>query len=240
SIHEALAFLIERMPAHMHVVLTTRSDPPLPLARLRARGQLLELRAPDLRFTPAETAAFLGEGMGLQLSFDQVDALEARTEGWVAGLQLAALSLQNRADAQGRAAFVVAFSGTNRFVLDYLMDEVLEQQPDDILAFLFDTSILERLSGPLCEAVTGDPRSGHHLEMLERANLFLVPLDEDRVWYRYHNLFSEALRHRLTRQSPDRLAELHRRASAWYATHGLELLAVDHALAAPDWAAAAQ
>jgi LuxR family maltose regulon positive regulatory protein len=240
AVHTGLAFFLEHVPPSLRVVLSTRTDPPLPLARLRARAQLAELRASDLRFTPTETAAFLGDVMGLQLSVDQLHALDARTEGWVAGLQLAALSLQNRVDAQGQAAFVVAFSGSHRFVLDYLMDEVLQQQPDDVQAFLLQTSILERLCSPLCEVVTGESRSAALLEALERRNVFIVPLDDERTWYRYHHLFSEALRHRLVQKSPERVPELHRRAADWYAAHGFELLAVDHALAARDWASAAQ
>lgn len=240
AIHASLAFLLDHMPPNVRVILSTRADPPLPLPRLRARAELAELRAADLRFLPSETATFLGDVMGLQLPADQLQALETRTEGWVAGLQLAALSLQSRVDAQGRAAFVVAFSGSHRFVLDYLMDEVLQQQPEHVLTFLLQTSILERLSSDLCEAVTGERNSAELLETLERRNLFLVPLDDDRHWYRYHHLFGEALRHRLVQRSSDGLPELHRRAAEWYARHGLELLAVDHALAAQDWAAAAQ
>ena len=158
----------------------------------------------------------------------------------MAGLQLAALSLQSRPDAQGQAAFVVAFSGSHRFVLDYLIDEVLQQQPEQIQAFLLETSILERLSSPLCAAVTGDAESAALLETLERRNVFLVPLEDEATWFRYHHLFSEALRHRLVQKSPERLPELHRRACDWFAQHGFDLLAVEHALAARDWPAAAR
>jgi len=240
AIHASLSFFLDHLPPSVHVVLSTRADPPLPLARLRARAQLAELRAADLRFTPAETAAFLGDVMGVHLSPEQLRALEARTEGWVAGLQLAALSLQTRPDAQGQAAFVVAFSGSHRFVLDYLIDEVLQQQPEPIQTFLLETSILERLSDSLCAAVTGDSASAAMLETLERRNVFLVPLDDERTWFRYHHLFGDALRHRLVQKSPERLPELHRRACAWFTQHGFELLAVEHALAARDWSAAAR
>jgi len=199
-----------------------------------------EVRAVDLRFTAEETAEFLADVMGLELTPDQLAVLGARTEGWVAGLQLAGLSLQRQAGDTERAAFVRAFGGSNRFVVDYLVDEVLARQPERIGAFLLRTSILERLSGPLCQAVTGEADSQTLLETIERANLFLVPLDEQRRWYRYHHLFGDVLRHRLSHQSPDLVPELHHRASAWCAENGLDQAAIEHALAARDWATAAR
>ncbi len=235
-VHDSLAFLLERLPPHAHVVLASRSDPPLPLARLRARGQLAELRAADLRFTPEEVAALLRETWGLDLPEESVAVLEARTEGWVSGLQLAALALRGAADP---ARLVQEFAGSHRYVLDYLTEEVLGRQPDDVQAFLLETSVLERLSGPLCDAVTGRCDGQRMLEDLERANLFLVPLDEERHWYRYHHLFADLLRARLHPADPDRVPELHRRAASWAEEHGLIEDAARHALAAGDdaWAA---
>jgi transcriptional regulator with XRE-family HTH domain len=218
TIHAGVTFLIEHLPAHVRVVVGTRIDPPFPLARLRARGLLLELRANDLRFTLTEAAAFLNDAMDLALTPDMVATLEARTEGWIAGLHLAALSLQGCRDAE---TFVSAFGGSNRFVLDYLLEEIVHRQPERIQRFLIRTSILEQLSGPLCEAVAGDTDGQALLEFLERANMFVVPLDEQRTWYRYHHLFAEALRHRLLRESPESVAELHRRASSWYRANEL-------------------
>lgn len=232
-VDQALVFLLDYMPPQMHLVIATREDPPLPLARLRARGQLTELRAADLRFTPAEAAQFLNQAMGLDLSAAEVAALEARTEGWIAGLHLAALSLQGRADKTG---FVADFSGSHRFVLDYLVEEVLQRQPVAVQDFLLRTAILDRLCGPLCEAVLPETAvSGQDtLTYLERANLFIVPLDNERRWYRYHHLFGELLRQRLHQSFPDAVIELHIRASAWYETHDLELEAFHHAAAAND------
>jgi LuxR family transcriptional regulator, maltose regulon positive regulatory protein len=240
TIHAGLASVLERLPPSVHLVVSTRSDPPLPLARMRARAQVTEVRAVDLRFTAEETAEFLAEVMGLELTPDQLAVLGARTEGWVAGLQLAGLSLQRQAGDTERAAFVRAFGGSHRFVVDYLVDEVLAQQPERIGAFLLRTSILQRLSGPLCHAVTGEADSQALLETIERANLFLVPLDDQRGWYRYHHLFGDVLRHRLSQQLPDLLPELHHRASTWCATNGLEQVAIEHALVAHDWATAAR
>jgi LuxR family transcriptional regulator, maltose regulon positive regulatory protein len=240
EVHAGLAALLKHLPPQVHLVLSSRGDPPLPIASLRARGRLTEVRAPDLRFTPPETAAFLADVMGLDLSAAEVDVLEAHTEGWVAGLQLAALSLQARSGPGERAAFVAGFGGSHRFVLDYLVEEILQHQPERVGAFLRQTSILERLSGPLCAAVTGEPDSQALLEEIERANLFLVPLDEERRWYRYHHLFAGALRHQLAREAPGSIPELHRRASAWCAAQGLGRAAVEHALAAEDWPAAAR
>jgi len=230
-IHDALTYLVEHLPPKVHLVIAGRSDPLLPLARLRARGALTELRAPDLRFTVEETIAFLVEVRGLPLSAEQVTALHARTEGWIAGLHLAALSLQGREDLVG---FITAFTGSHRYVVDYLVEEVLSRQPADVQDFLVQTCILDRLSGPLCDAVCGREDSQALLEQVERANLFLVSLDDERQWYRYHHLFAEVLRSRLQQNHPTLVPELHRRASRWYEHHGLVDEAVVHALAIPD------
>ena len=234
-VHESLAFLLEHRPAGICVVLASRSDPPLGLARLRARGQLTEMRAADLRFTPAEAAALLQQ-VAAALPGASVAALAARTEGWAAGLQLAALSLRGQDDA---AAFVAAFTGSHRYILDYLAEEVLEQQGEHVRTFLLETSVLERLSGPLCDAVTGREGSQALLEQVERAGLFLVPLDEVRGWWRYHHLFADLLRARLQEEQPGRVPELHRNAAAWYAGCGLADDAIGHAVAAGQmtWAA---
>jgi LuxR family transcriptional regulator, maltose regulon positive regulatory protein len=241
SVHEAVMFLLDHLPPRITVAMTTRADPPLSLSRLRARGELLEVRAADLRFTPEEAEQFLNEVMGLGLGADLVAALEARTEGWAAGLQLAALSARGRihggptgSATTGVEKFVAAFSGSNRFVLDYLLAEVLATQPEPVRTFLLDTSILSRFTGSLCDAVTGRDDGARTLELLERANLFLIPLDDDRQWFRYHHLFADALRARLTGEAPDRVARLHRAASEWYAEHGDLAEAIDHAAAAGD------
>ena len=214
-VDQALAFLVEHQPPQMHLVIATREDPPLPLARLRVRGQLTELRAADLRFTPAEAAEFLNRMMGLNLRDADIAALEARTEGWIAGLQLAALSMQGRSDTAG---FIRAFSGSHRFVLDYLAGEVLERQPERVRNFLLQTAILDRLSGSLCDGVTAQDGGRGMLETLERDNLFVVPLDDQRQWYRYHHLFAEVLKTRLIEAQPEQVSSLHKRASAWYRT----------------------
>ena len=237
AIHEALIFLLDHLPPNLHVVVASRVDPPLPVARLRTQGHLAELRITDLRFTPAEAAAFLNGVAGLHLAADDIEALEAKTEGWIAGLHLAALALQERPD---RAGLVAMFTGRHRYVLDYLVDEVLHRQPEHFQTFLLQTSILDRLSGPLCDIVTGSTESKAVLEQLERANLFLVPLDEERSWYRYHHLFTEVLQSRLQQIYPSRIAELHARAAAWFDQHGFVAGAVGHALAAADFAYAAQ
>jgi LuxR family maltose regulon positive regulatory protein len=233
----ALAFLVERLPPQMHLVIATREDPRLPLARLRARGQLTELRAADLRFTPAEAADFLNRVMGLNLSAEDISALEIRTEGWIAGLQLAALSIQGLPDA---ASFIRSFTGSHRFILDYLIEEVLERQPENIQAFLLRTSILDRMCGPLCDAVLNSPPAfgQETLEYLDRANLFIIPLDEERRWYRYHHLFGDLLRQRLGQ--PRELPEYHLRASAWYETNDDLAEAFEHAFAAGDFDRAAR
>ena len=236
----ALTFLLERLPPQMHIVIATREDPHLPLARLRARDQLTELRVADLRFTPSEAAAFLTHGMGLTLSPEDATALEARTEGWIAGLQLAAISLQGHPDV---SRFIASFTGSHHYVMDYLVEEVLRQQPESVQLFLLRTSILDRLCGPLCDAVALDVTTSGQatLEYLEHANLFIVPLDDERRWYRYHHLFADLLRQRLqattvssTAAERTRVAELHLRASAWYEAHAMELQAFQHAVAAQD------
>jgi ATP/maltotriose-dependent transcriptional regulator MalT len=235
-VHQSVTFLLDRLPPGLRVVLSSRADPPLPLARLRARGQLTELRAADLRFTLAETAAFLREATGLDLPPASVAVLQDRTEGWAAGVQLAALSLRGHADPAG---FIAAFAGSNRYVLDYLTEEVLASQPEQVLRFLLETSVPDRLCGPLCDAVTGRTDSQRLLEELERANLFVVPLDDVRRWWRYHHLFADLLRARLAAELPARVPGLHRAAAAWHAEHGFADDAVRHAMAAGEtgWAA---
>ena len=236
-VDHALTFLLEHLPPQMHLVIATREDPHLPLARLRARGQLTELRAADLRFTPAEAAEFLNQVMGLNLSAEDIAALETRTEGWIAGLQLAALSMRGQQDA---TSFINAFTGSHHFVLDYLLEEVLHQQSESVQAFLLRTSILDRLCGPLCDAVLLDPSaSGQEtLEYLERANLFIVPLDDERRWYRYHHLFGDLLRQRLGK--PREFAEFNLRASRWHEENGDLGAAFHHAIAAGDFVRAAR
>ena len=235
-VHTSLEFLLEHLPDSLHLVLATRADPPLPLARLRARGQLTELRTADLRFTVAEAAALFRQATGADLSGASVAALTSRTEGWAAGLQLAALSLRGQPDAAG---FVAAFSGSHRYVLDYLAEEVLERQPEHVRTFLLETSVLGRLSGELCDAVTGSTGGQALLEAIERANLFLMPLDEVRGWWRYHHLFADLLHARLRQEQPGKLSRLHRAAAGWYEAHRLADEAIRHALAAGDaaWAA---
>jgi LuxR family maltose regulon positive regulatory protein len=259
AIHDGVAFLLHHLPRQVHLVIATRADPPLPIARLRARGQLTELRADDLCFTPKEVAAFLNNVMGLELRPEDVAALEVRTEGWISGLHLAALSLQGRQDAH---AFVQAFTGGHHYILEYLIEEVLNRQPEPVQRFLLQTSILDRLCAPLCDAVVGEIggwrlevgsrqspisnlRSQHVLDYLESSNLFIIPLDDERRWYRYHHLFGDLLRKRLGQTSPfippagkgDRggVLELHRRASQWHEENGLLEQAVKHARAAGDF-----
>src|SRR5216683_2743853 len=239
-VDQALTFLLDHLPPHMHLVIATREDPPLPLARLRVRDHLTELRVTDLRFTPSEATAFLNQMMGLGLSAEDIALLSRRTEGWIAGLQLAAISLQGQQDA---TSFIVSFTGSHHFVLDYLVEEVLQQQSERVQTFLLRTSILDRMTGPLCDAVVLDPTAIGQatLEALEHANLFLVPLDHERRWYRYHHLFAELLRQRLQQSivsSPgdaeSQVNELHIRASQWYEEQGLDLEAFHHAAAAQD------
>jgi LuxR family maltose regulon positive regulatory protein len=241
-VDNALGFLLEHLPPQMHLVITTREDPDLPLARLRARGQLTELRATDLRFTPTEAAEFLNQAMSLQLSTEDIAALEARTEGWITGLQLAALALQGSLSTQENpdtSRFIQSFTGSHRFVLDYLVEEVLQRQPEHIRSFLLQTAILERLSGPLCDAVTEQVGSSGILETLERGNLFVIPLDDQRQWYRYHHLFAEVLLAHVLEEQPDQIPLLHRRASVWYEQNGLRSDAIRHALDARDFESAA-
>ncbi|HSR30403.1 MAG TPA: NACHT domain-containing protein, partial [Anaerolineae bacterium] len=292
-IHDALTFLLEHMPPQMHLVIATREDPHLPLARLRAKGQLTEMRAADLRFTYGEAAEFLNRVMGLDLSAEDISALETRTEGWIAGLQMAALALQGTSAVQGHkdtSSLVKSFTGSHRFVLDYLIEEVLEQQTEAIQNFLLQTSVLDRLSGSLCDAVRfgtakapgssrgtaarqgvaetpgspsgtavrqgvaetpgsssgtgvrqgvaeaprGEGSSQAILEMLERANLFIIPLDAERRWYRYHTLFSDLLRRRLRQTQPAQVLTLHDRASGWYEQNGFADEAIEHALVTED------
>ncbi len=270
-VHDAVTFLLDHLPPQMQVVMATRADPPLPIARLRGRGQLTELRQTDLRFSLGEATAFLKQVMALDLSTDDIDALTTRTEGWITGLQMAALALQatvpaERQDPNQIASFVRAFTGSNRYILDYLVEEVLQRQPEDIQTFLLQTAILDRLTGPLCDAVlefrdwrldanldTAQPPisriqfaitrppspSQQILEQLEAANLFIIPLDNERHWYRYHRLFSDLLRKRLRYVQPEQEPILHRRASAWYEENGLMAEAINHALSAQDYARAA-
>ena len=246
-VDQALAFLVEHLPPQMHLVIATREDPPLPLARLRVRGQLSELRAADLRFSLPEAGGFLNQAMGLSLSLDDIGALDARTEGWIAGLQLAALSIQGRADT---GQFIASFTGSHHFVLDYLVEEVLGRQSEDVQAFLLRTSLLERMCGPLCDAVLQPVGAGASsqamLESIQRANLFIVPLDNERRWYRYHHLFADLLRQRLQQGAASAagaggwdIPELHRRASAWHARNGAPADAIRHALLAEDYERAA-
>src|SRR5574341_444663 len=232
AVHDEVAFILEHCPKTFHLVIASRSDPPLGLARLRARGQMVELRAADLRFTASEAAEYLNEVMGLRLDAGSVALLEERTEGWIAGLQMAALSMRDRKDVIG---FIEGFSGTNRYILDYLLEEVLAREPEEVRAFLLQTSILTRLTGSLCDAVTGTSGSQEVLEGLERRNLFVVSLDDDRRWYRYHHLFADLLQARLNQSGPDLAARLFSRAAKWCERDGLVAEAVGYALAAKDY-----
>jgi len=236
EVRDGMTFLLEHLPPHVHVVLSTRADPDLPLARWRVRGELVEIRAADLRFTSEEIGRYLNESMGLNLAAQDVEVLEDRTEGWIAALQLAALSIQGRDDVGG---FIARFAGNDRYVVDYLVEEVLTHQPEPVRAFLLHTAVLDRLTGPLCEAVTGRADSSHLLTTLHRANLFIVPLDDRREWHRYHHLFADVLKARLLAEQPDLVPLLHRRASHWYEAHDLADEAVSHALAARDFDRAA-
>ena len=236
DIRDGMAYLVEHLPAQIRLVIATRADPALPLPRLRARGQLVEIRAADLRFTLGEAAAYLTEVMGLELSPGDVVALEGRTEGWIAALQLAALSMQGRDDLAG---FIAGFAGDDRYIVDYLVGEVLQRQPEHVRSFLLQTSVLTRLNGSLCDAVTGQDGGRAMLEALDRGNLFLVPLDDRRLWYRYHHLFADVLRARLLDEQGDEVRELHRRASGWYARNGDQSAAIGHALDGEDFERAA-
>jgi LuxR family maltose regulon positive regulatory protein len=236
EIQDGVAFLVEHLPAQIQLVIATRADPTLPLARLRGRGELVEIRSADLRFTADEAAAYLNGAMGLELTAQDVAVLDGRTEGWIAALQLAALSLQGRDDA-GR--FIAGFAGDDRYIVDYLAEEVLQRQPEAVQQFLLQTSVLDRLCGPLCDAVTAREGGKAKLAELERGNLFLVPLDDRRQWYRYHQLFADVLQARLLDEQPDDVPELYRRASAWYERNGEPSEAIRHALAAEDFERAA-
>jgi len=237
EIHQFITYFLEHLPPHVHVILATRSDPPIPLSRFRARGQMIEIRSQDLRFTPEESLDFLNAVMGLALSTEDIAILETRTEGWVVGLQLAALSLRGRKDT---GTFIQAFSGSHQYILDYLVEEVLSRQPDDILHFLLCTSILERLNQSLCNAVTGRQNSQEILESLEKNNLFVVSLDDQRNWYRYHHLFAELLQVRLKDLWSGELPQLHHRAALWFEEYGSDPEAIQHAIEASDYAHAAR
>ncbi|GCE19178.1 AAA family ATPase [Dictyobacter kobayashii] len=240
AIHQALTFLLEHLPLRLHIILITRRDPPLPLARFRVQGKLTELRTHDLRFTNEEATIFLTQAMNLDLSSEDIIELRKRTEGWIAGLQLAALSLQGRTSYASIAHFIQTFSGINRNVLHYLTDEVLQQLPEDVQDFLLQTSILERLNASLCDAVTGNSNGELMLEWLEQNNLFLNALDNQQRWYRYDQLFLELLNHRLKQKYPDLLPELHHRAGAWYAQQGMDIDVIKHAIIAEDLELAVQ
>ena len=256
NVHQALIYLLDHLPNNMHLVLATRADPPLQLSRLRARRQLIELREHDLRFTTAEATDLLNHIMDLSLSVQEINDLDKRTEGWIAGLQLAALSMQQQAD---KHAFIQSFTGSDRFILDYLGEEVLNQQSEELQAFLLQTSILDRMTAPLCDAVLGsregkiddheptifpsplspERSSQQILEHLEHANLFVIPLDNQREWFRYHKLFADLLRKRLESTRPELVPVLHRRASDWFSAQGFTRPAIEHALSAGDYTTAA-
>jgi LuxR family maltose regulon positive regulatory protein len=238
GIHQALTFLLDHLPPRLHLAIATRTEPQLPLARLRARGLLVELRAADLAFAADEAISFLNEVMGLRLTPAEITALRSRTEGWIAGLHLAALTLRERAPGD-RQGFIAGLSGTHRYILDYLAGEVFALQPPHVQYFLLCTSILGGLSGPLCDAVLGDAALDSTgtdgqamLEWLDSANLFVVRLDDTRTWYRYHHLFAGFLRERLRRERPDLIPDLHRRAARWLEESGRLEYAAEHALAA--------
>ncbi len=231
EVDQGLAILLDHLPPQVHVVVSTRVDPDLPLPRWRVRGQLVEIRAADLRFTLAETTAYLTDVSGLHLTAHDVEVLEERTEGWIAALQLAALSIRGRDDV---SSFIARFAGNDRYIVDYLMEEVLAQQTDTVRTFLLQSAVLDRLSGPLCDAVTELDSGSRTLEALDRANLFLIALDDRRDWYRYHHLFADVLRARLLAEQPDQVPLLHQRASQWYEAHDLTEEAVVHALAGQD------
>jgi len=232
TIHNGLTFLVEHLPPNLNLVITSRSDPLLPLARWRTRGQMTEIRSADLRFTREESSAFFNQVMGLDLSEEDVAVLDGRAEGWISGLQLAALSMKDHDD---RSKFITAFAGSHRFIIDYLVDEVLSRQPEHAREFLLATSILNQMCGPLCDAITGGSNGQIILEELEQSNLFVIPLDDHRGWYRYHHLFSEMLRSHLQALSGNKTVELHVRAAEWFESNGLVVEAIHHALVAKDW-----
>lgn len=231
SVHDAINFLVEYLPPTIHLVVTGRTDPPLPIPRLRVRGEVNEVRTSQLRFTKIEVAAFLNDRMGFDLSSNGIAAMEERTEGWVASLKLAAISMQGRDDWP---EFIAKFSGSHRYVIDYLVDEVMARQPEEVQTFLRRTSILERFCAPLCEYVVGGNKDMDIIDTLDRSNLFLIPLDDHREWYRFHHLFADFLSQRLRESERDRIPELHRRASYWFENEGLVDEAVQHALAGGD------
>jgi LuxR family maltose regulon positive regulatory protein len=233
AIHEALAFLLDHLPPQLHLVIASRADPPLPIALFRGRGQVIELRQAQLRFTFDEAAAFLSQVTGLSLAADDIAALTARTEGWIAGLQMAAVSMRGQ-DAERIPGFVAALTGSHQYIADYLSDEVLSQQDENVRVFLLQTSILDHMTGPLCDAVTDQSGGQQTLEGLEATNLFVVSLDDERSWFRYHHLFASLLRQRLQQIQPGAVPELHRRASVWYERNGLLVEAIKHALQADD------
>jgi LuxR family maltose regulon positive regulatory protein len=237
GVQDGMAFMLEHLPPQIHLVIASRADPAFPLAGMRGRGQLIEIRAADLRFTPDEAATYLDDVMGLVLTARDVAALEGRTEGRIAALQLAALSIQGQDDI---AAFIAGFAGDDRYIVDYSAEKVLQRQPENVQHFLLQTSILDRLSGPLCDAVTGQDGGKAKLAALERANLFLVPLDDRRRWYRCHQLFADVLQEHLLDEQPDEVPDLHRRASAWFAQNGEPSEAIRHAVAAKDFERAAE
>ena len=231
EVHAGMTFILEHLPPTVRLVITTRADPPLPLSRMRARGELLEIRAADLRFTAEEAATYLNEVMRLDLSAADVAALEGRTEGWIAALQLAALSVQGRADP---SRFIAGFAGDDRYIVDYLVEEVLHRQTEEVRSFLLQASILTRLTGSLCDAVLGQTGTRAMLEDLDRRNLFLVPLDDRRRWYRFHHLFADVLRSRLVDEQPELVKGLHQRATEWYERNGERPEAIRHALEGDD------
>ena len=237
EVQDGIDFLLENLPPRLHLVIVSRADPALPLANLRARGELVEVRAADLRFTTDEAASYLNGAMGLELTPEDVGALEGRTEGWIAALQLAALSMEGRDDASG---FIAGFAGDDRYVVDYLVEEVLKRQPEQVQDFLMQTSILDRMNGSLCDALTGQGDGRAMLEDLDKRNLFLVPLDDRRRWYRYHHLFADVLQARLLDEQPGRISELHRLASDWHEANGDRAEAIRHAMAGQDFASAAE
>ncbi|MCK4514155.1 MAG: hypothetical protein KAU31_02795, partial [Spirochaetaceae bacterium] len=236
AIHGALTFLVDHMPASMHLVIVTRQDPPLPLARLRARNEMTEIRAADLRFSPLEVAEFMTHTMGLELSDNEITTLATRTEGWAAGLQLAGVSLQGADDV---SAAITSFAGSHRHITDYLLQEVLSRQSQQAQQFLLQTSLLDRLSGPLCDGVLGRNDGQQMIQTLEQANLFIIPLDDERRWYRYHHLFADLLRHELRQTYPEQIPILHLRASQWFEQQAMPSDAIRHALAAEDFERAA-
>jgi len=239
EIDQAISFFITNLPAHIHLVIATRTDPTFPMSRLRSRGQLIEIRVDDLRFSPNEAALFLDKAMGLNVSPQDIATLEARTEGWIAGLQLAAISMQQLKHQNEITQFVDNFSSSHRYIMDYLTDEVLQQRPEGTRDFLLQTSILSRLSAPLCQAVTGMANSQEILETLDGANLFLISLDDERVWYRYHHLFDDLLQKRLDLHKHEFVSGLHLRAAEWYKENGWISEALDHFLKAEDHPGAA-